>query len=336
MGVRKVRWIVSALVIFLLPGLVAAEVSVLLHPQDGSVIKIFYLSPRVQAAEEILNGFDLSSADIPVDEVRGGGPPRDGIPALTDPSRDPVEVADRWLAGEDRVIGVSFGGESVAYPIRILNWHEIVNDVVGGRPVLVTFCPLCGTGVVFDARIRGEPRDFGVSGLLFRSDVLLFERRTESLFSQLLMRGVSGPLKGEPLRPVEFTVTSWEAWKEAHPRTQALSLSTGYARDYGTDPYADYHKSRFTMFSVRFQSSGRGAKDWAFLVGAPEHPLLVPEEEAQAWPEGRRRLKNGAILTYHRRDRRLSATDGKGRSLTVIPGYWFAHRAFYPEAPIVD
>ena len=109
MGVRKVRWIVSALVIFLLPGLVAAEVSVLLHPQDGSVIKIFYLSPRVQAAEEILNGFDLSSADIPVDEVRGGGPPRDGIPALTDPSRDPVEVASHWLTEEADDLGPGHG-----------------------------------------------------------------------------------------------------------------------------------------------------------------------------------------------------------------------------------
>ena len=297
------------------------------------------LSPsgsEARAAGEILNGFDLSEASIPAEDVQGGGPPRDGIPALTDPARDSVEVADRWLKKSDRVIGVSFGEESMAYPVRILNWHEVVNDIVDGRPILVTFCPLCGTGIVFDARFDGQRRFFGVSGLLYRSDVLLFERGTGSLFSQLLMRAVSGPLRDRPLTPVRFTHTTWEAWREAHPATRALSLSTGHAHDYGTDPYARYRKSRLTMFPVRFRSASREAKDWAFLVGAPEDPLLVPEEAASEWENYRRRTEQGVILTYHPRDRRLSAKDRKGQSLTVIPGYWFAHRAFYPDAPIVE
>lgn len=305
----------------------------------GTILVLVFASPipiAVGATGEILNGFDLSEASIPGDEVMGGGPPRDGIPALNDPPRDPIEVADRWLKDTDRVIGVSLGGESVAYPIRILNWHEVVNDVVGERPILVTFCPLCGTGVVFDANIGAQRRYFGVSGLLFRSDVLLFERRTESLFSQLLMRGVSGPLQDKPLSLVKFTVTNWKWWKETHPETQALSLSTGYARDYGTDPYDRYHKSWSTMFSVSFESGGRKAKDWAFLVGAPEEPLLVPEAVALGWSGGRRRLDTGEVFTYHKEDRRLSATHGQRGALTVIPGYWFAHRAFYPDAPVVE
>ena len=90
------------------------------------------------------------------------------------------------------------------------------------------------------------------------------------------------------------------------------------------------------MFPVHFRSAGRRAKDWAFLVGAPENPLLVPEEVARAWPAGEARLEDGRVLTYHPGERRLSATDGSERSLTVIPGYWFAHRAFYPDAPILN
>ncbi len=288
------------------------------------------------AAPEVLNGFDLSGATIPFEEIKGGGPPRDGIPALNDPTRDTVEVADRWLRDDDRIIGVAIGGEAVAYPIRILTWHELVNDVVGGQPVLITYCPLCGTGVVFDGTIDGVRRFFGVSGLLFKSDVLLFERSTESLFSQLLMRGVSGPLSGHPLDPQPSPVTTWGAWMKRHPDTLALSLSTGYARDYGTDPYSQYHKRASTMFSVRFDAAGRRAKDWAFLVGAPDDPLLVPEEAARDWPEGERLLEGGIKLIYHRDERRISATDPARGALVVVPGYWFAHRAFYPDAAIIE
>ena len=294
------------------------------------------ISSRADAAGEILNGFDLSGASIPLREVKSGGPPRDGIPALTDPLRDNAEVGARWLDEDDRVIGVFLGGSAVAYPMAILNWHEIVNDVVGGSPVLVTFCPLCGTGVVFDGRLGGERRLFGVSGLLFRSDVLLYERKTESLFSQLLMRGVSGALKDQLLRPVVVAMTTWGEWLKEHPETEVLSLSTGHLKDYGTDPYAGYHKSGGMMFPVRFRSAGHRAKEWSYLVGAPEQPFVVPEEVAKDWSDGRKLLEDGTVLTYHPEDRRLDARDNAGQALLVVPGYWFAHRAFYPDAPIVE
>ena len=184
--------------------------------------------------------------------------------------------------------------------------------------------------------LDGKRRLFGVSGLLFRSDVLLFERETQSLFSQLLMRGVTGPLDQEPLEPVPFEVTSWKSWKKSHPETQAISVSTGHARDYGTDPYAGYHKRRSTMFPVQFDDAGRGGKDWSFLVGAPRDPLVVPEEVALSWKDGKKLLPDGTTLTYHREGRRLSAANAQGKELTVVPGYWFAHRAFYPDAPIIE
>ncbi len=294
------------------------------------------ISRRADAAGEILNGFDLSDASIPLREVESGGPPRDGIPALIDPTRDNAEVGARWLDEDDRVIGVFLGGSAVAYPEAILNWHEVVNDVVGGSPVLVTFCPLCGTGVVFDGRLGGERRLFGVSGLLFRSDVLLYEHRTESLFSQLLMRGISGTLRDQPLQPLVAAMTTWGEWLKEHPETEVLSLSTGHMKDYGTDPYRAYRRSGGMMFPVRFRSAGRRAKEWAYLVGAPEQPFVVPEEAAESWTDGRKLLEDGTVLTYHPEDRRLDARGNAGQALLVVPGYWFAHRAFYPDAPIVE
>ena len=108
------------------------------------------------ALAQVANGFDLSNALIPHREIRGGGPPRDGIPALTNPARVPARQADTWLQADDRVMGVTEAGEAMAYPIAILNWHEIVNDVVAGRAITVTYCPLCGTGVVFDATLGGR------------------------------------------------------------------------------------------------------------------------------------------------------------------------------------
>lgn len=126
-----------------------------------------------------LNGFSLERATIPIEDILQGGPPRDGIPALTDPRVIAAEAAP-W-PDEARVIGVEIDGAARAYPLAILNWHELVNDSLGGTPILVSYCPRCGTGMVFDREVAGTSRQFGVSGLLYRSDMLLFDRESESL-----------------------------------------------------------------------------------------------------------------------------------------------------------
>ena len=144
------------------------------------------------------NGFDLSNASIPIEKILHGGPPRDGIPALDDPKFVNANHADFIQAG-DRVLGVARNGIAKAYPINILNWHEIVNDQFGDEGIAVTFCPLCGTGMAFKADIQGKIRDFGVSGLLYNSDVLLYDRDSESLWSQIAREAVSGPLLGTSL-----------------------------------------------------------------------------------------------------------------------------------------
>ena len=184
----------------------------------------------------IRNGFDLSDALISATEILPGGPPRDGIPAIDKPKFINAAEVD-YLADDDRILGVFRNGVAKAYPIRILNWHEIVNDRLQDEAVAITFCPLCGTGMAFQARVDGQAKLFGVSGLLYKSDVLLYDRETESLWSQISRQAVSGPMKGQRLAMVPTSHTTWADWRERHPDTQVLSLDTGYSRNYNRNPY---------------------------------------------------------------------------------------------------
>jgi hypothetical protein len=162
------------------------------------------LAMPLMADEITMNGFRVDGASIPVADIRHGGPPRDGIPAIDEPRF--VSAAEaRFLKPDDRVVGVVRGGVARAYPIAILNWHEVVNDRFGDEAVAVTFCPLCGTAMVFAAEAGGRQLQFGVSGLLYNSDVLLYNRQTESLWSQIMAEAVTGPMQGTRL---EFLPTA--------------------------------------------------------------------------------------------------------------------------------
>ena len=195
--------------------------------------------------------FDLADAIVPTDEIRSGGPAKDGIPALTNPDFIGADEAD-YLQPTDRVIGVAWQGEARAYPLRILNYHEIVNDRVRETPIAVTYCPLCDSSVVFDRRTSVGERDFGVSGLLYNSNVLMYDRGSESdsLWSQLMATGVSGARARETLKALPLEVTTWSDWSTRHPATKVLSTRTGYQRSYSTSPYSSYFNAPNLMFPV--------------------------------------------------------------------------------------
>ena len=184
--------------------------------------------------------FDVTRHVIPLDEIQMGGPPKNGIPALDHPAFISASEANRSLKDQDMVLAVEFFGVAKAYPVRLLNWHEVVNDDVGEQPVLISWCPLCGSGVVYDVRLDGRPYTFGVSGLLYQQNLLLFDHATESLWSQLRGRAVTGPLAGTSLRLLPVSMTTWRNWKAEHPQTLVLSFQTGYKRDYARDPYRDW------------------------------------------------------------------------------------------------
>src|SRR5262249_17918589 len=188
----------------------------------------------------------LKGALVPSDQILPGGPGRDGIPAIDAPKFIPANAAK--LASEDRVLGLARNGVVKAYPVRILNWHEIVNDRFGDEPIAVTYCPLCGTGIAYLARAGRQVTTFGVSGLLYNSDLLLYDRATQSLWSQISAEAITGPLKGARLTAVAVTHTTWVGWKQRHPDTLVLSEDTGFHRDYSRDPYAGYATSPRIMF----------------------------------------------------------------------------------------
>ncbi len=187
-------------------------------------------------------GFDLDCS-IPSSQLYSGQVP-DGIPALTFPRLLSAVDAPRAYNDDDRVLGVVINGTARAYPLVILWWHEIVNDTLGGEPVLVTYCPLTGSGLAFDPRIRGRVRNFGVSGLLYENNLVMFDRLsgggTESLWTQLLMGAQCGTEKGAALTRVSVVETTWARWRQLYPETTVLSKATGHTRNYGAYPYGNY------------------------------------------------------------------------------------------------
>lgn len=187
---------------------------------------------------------DFSKHTVPLEEIVSGGPPKDGIPAIDEPSFVSVREADRWISESEPVIVVEQGGDARAYPYQILIWHEIVNDVVGGLPLAITYCPLCNTALVFDRRHDGRVLDFGTTGRLRHSDLVMYDRQTESWWQQATGEAIVGTFAGDRLSFHPAQTTSWADFKRAHPRGRVLSKETGYDRPYGRNPYVGYDSGR--------------------------------------------------------------------------------------------
>lgn len=174
------------------------------------------------------------------DQIFDGGVGRDGIPALDFPVSAAAPAATGFMHDTMRVIGVEVNGAARAYPLFLLWWHELVNDTLGGRPILVSYCPLTGSGLAFDPEFDGKPRIFGVSGLLFENNLMMFDRESESLWVQLLMGAQCGPKRGTPLFRIPVVETTWGHWKTLHPTTAVITDETGYVLPYGKYPYGNY------------------------------------------------------------------------------------------------
>jgi hypothetical protein len=283
------------------------------------------------------NGFDLSNSSLPREQILSGGPPRDGIPALSDPRLIVAGDAD-YLKPTDRVVGISLKGQSRAYPIPILNWHEIVNDDIDGQRFAITYCPLCGTAVAFDATIDGAPTDFGVSGLLYNNDVLLYDRDTESLWSQILGEAVSGERVGKKLTLLPVSHTTWRDWREKHPDTLVLSDDTGHFRDYQRNPYGGYEESSSTYFAVN-----NAAPDYyhpkEVVVGLGIDGVYKAYPFIELDKQGKSRFSdtvNGNRFSFNwdSTNRSVTITDSTGQQVAAIQGFWFAWFAFHPDTEV--
>ncbi|MBH0231717.1 DUF3179 domain-containing protein [Halobacillus yeomjeoni] len=193
---------------------------------------------------------DWSKHTIPYEEIISGGPPRDGIPSIDDPKFLSVKEARDWLAPTEPVMVVDINKDARAYPLQILIWHEIVNDTVGGRPILVSYCPLCNSAIVFDRQIKNRTFEFGTSGLLVNSDLVMYDRTTETLWQQLTGEAIVGDLVGEKLKMLNSNLVSFNDFTSAHPDGKILSRVTGYDRKYGHNPYPGYDGRQESYFQT--------------------------------------------------------------------------------------
>jgi hypothetical protein len=289
-------------------------------------------------AGERLNGFLLPPSSVPVEEILRGGPPRDGIPALDHPAMLAADEAE--FHHDEWVIGVEWKGEARAYPIQILVWHELVNDTIASRPILVSYCPLCGTGMVFERpgseSIDEEAIRFGVSGLLYQSDMLMYDRTSESLWSQISATAITGKRMGQRLEMLRSTLERWGDWRRAHPETKVLSRDTGFKRAYGRQPYGNYATTRELLFPVR--------QDRRYHPKMRTIGLRLASGEARAYPAAElERRSESLVENFEGHSVRISY-DVKSKHFSVdappevevIEAYWFAWVAFHPATTVYE
>jgi Protein of unknown function (DUF3179) len=204
---------------------------------------------------------------VPLDQIVSGGPPPDGIPTIDNPKFLSVVDASKFLKDSDLVVGLTVNGQTKAYPLLILVWHEIINDKLGGVPVAVTYCPLCFTTQVFNRTISGHVVEFGTSGKLYNNNLVMYDRLSGSLWSQALGEGIVGTHAGESLKRIAFDLAYWKDWKQLYPNSMVLSTDTGFTRPYGVDPYGDYYTSDQLFFPISNVDKRLGLKETVVGLG---------------------------------------------------------------------
>lgn len=285
--------------------------------------------------------FDLSESAVPSETIQVGAADIDSIPALTNPPTVAATTA-RLVEETDEVIGVVINGEARAYPIKILARHEVVNDRVGGTLVAVTYCPLCDSSAVFDRKGREGEVELGVSGMLFKSNVLFYNRTdaVPTLWSQLWARELTGGKPRRSLEPLPVEVTTWGEWRSRHPSTQVLSHATGYDHDYTEHPYDGYLKGpnlRFPVFPEdregRLPSKQRVLGIWDDAGDARAYSLatFTDHDEPFEFQDDLAGKKLTLAYTPEARSLRVVSAD---EGLHWMYALWFAWYAFRSHTDI--
>lgn len=272
-------------------------------------------------------------------EILSGGPPKDGIPALSDPEMIPAAQETR-IGDREPVITLEIeGAPPRAYPIRYLTWHEIVNDVVGGVPVAVTFCPLCNSGMTFDRRVGGAVLEFGVSGKLRNSDMIMYDRQTESWWQQAIGQGIVGRYTGTELTQLPTWMESWAEFTARNPEGLVMA-EPDYPRAYGQNPYVSYDSShRPFLYSGEMPPHGIPALARVVRVGERAWPVeRLREAEAVteagvtlSWAAGQASALDTGVIAQGRDVGTIRVRDGQDRDVPHDVMFAFAFHAFFPE-----
>jgi len=325
------------------------------------------------AFREFLN--PAAAHAIRFDEVVWGGVQKDGIPALDNPKMISAEAAS-YLDDKDEVFGVSINRVAHAYPLRIMNWHEMLNINIGGAAVSLSYCTLCGAAVLYETTVNGTTYDFGSSGLLYRSNKLMYDRQTKSLWSSLHGQPVIGALVGRGIKLKRLYVvrTTWREWRRQHPQTLVLDSNTGFRRNYAEGAaYKEYFASEETMFPVAWRDRRMQAKDWIYGMIIAGLAKAFPLRSLRNTPILNDRIgaenivviadaKKLSVRAYERKEHRFVAIRENGnlldnandewqfseekltrvkvhQELARLPGhlaYWFGWYAFFPNTEVYE
>lgn len=290
-------------------------------------------------AESASSGREILVTDgvrhsIPLDEILSGGPGKDGIPSIDNPKF--ISITDAtFLNDSDPGLGLTVNGESRFYPYRILVWHEIVNDTIAEQPVLVTYCPLCATGIVFERTVDGVVQEFGVSGRLWQSNLLMYNRAQnaddESLWSQILGEAVLGVHTGKKLSIVRSDVARFGDWREAHSDTKVLSQDTGAIRSYGGDPYGDYYTSESVSFGASFNDTRLHPKALVHGIEIGGKNKAYHDDALTGTVTDTFAGKTVVITRTNTGELRFTADS---EPLASIPGFWFSWLAVHSETEL--
>jgi len=306
-----------------------------------------FAEPRPLAWENWKTDFDKTNIDLST--IRSGGPPKDGIPAIDNPRFvAPDEVRD--LTDRDPVIGIEINGDARAYPFSVLMRHEIVNDEVGGRMITVTFCPLCNSAIIFDAMIDGKRHDFGTTGRLLKSNLVMYDRQTESWWQQFTGRALIGEYTGKRLKEIPSRVESFANFKKRFPKGKILAGEVGKVARYGFNPYTGYDSSAKPFLYNGEMPDGISPMERVIVVRDDAAPLAVSmtaiREKGKlsvggydvSWTEGQASALDTSSISEGREVGNIIVTrmkDGKAEDVAYDVTFAFVAHAFMPDTPIV-
>ena len=283
---------------------------------------------------------DGTKHSVPFDEIIGGGPPKDGIPSIDNPKFISTADAGKFLTDSDPGIALDINGTARFYPFQILVWHEIVNDTINGQRILLTYCPLCLSGIVFDPLVNSERVEFGTSGKLWNSNLVMYDRKTDSLWSQILGEAIVGELTGTKLKVLPSDMVRFGDFKKLHPDGTVLSRDTGATRFYGQDPYGDYYTTPSTYFPVGKKDNRLSEKD--FVLG-----IVINGKAKAYWPEAIKKLgkvedrfENKTIVAQYEKDIdavRLfeKKSDETLERINPFGSFWFSWVAAHPDTELL-
>jgi hypothetical protein len=279
---------------------------------------------------------DFTNAKIKKSDLKQGCFAKDCIKSIENPKFETIKEADEWLEPTDRVFAVNYNGIVRAYPQRILNWHEIVNDSFGDTPVAITFCPLCGSAVAFERIVDGVTTEFGVSGKLHNSDLVMYDRYEGNLWQQITGEAIVGPAAGrdEVLKDISIITVSWEQWKTEQPTTQVLSRETGFKRNYNQYPYGTYESNDELLFGVEGLDKSLQIKTVVYGIEVDGISKAYPESIFDNQAKILDTIGTTKITLEKKPDGEIIVKTQSGESITPLRLFWFAWAAFHPDTEL--